>query len=59
MPGGGRVRIVTEHDFYPDGRQFVGVGVLPDIEVHQTVAAFREGRDLVLETAIREIGEHR
>lgn len=56
LPGGGRVRIVTEHDFYPDGRQFVGVGVLPDIDVHQTVAAVREGRDLVLERAIAQIG---
>lgn len=55
LPGGGRVRIVTEHDFYPDGRQFVGVGVVPDIEVHETVAAVRAGRDLVLERAIEEL----
>lgn len=55
LPAGGRVRVVTEHDFYPDGRQFVGVGVRPDIEVKETVAALREGRDLVLEAAIEEL----
>ncbi|HKK59991.1 MAG TPA: S41 family peptidase [Salinivirga sp.] len=37
---------------FPDGTQHFARGVLPDIEVKQTVEAFREGRDLQLEKAV-------
>lgn len=30
LPGGGGARICTKRDTYPDGREFVGVGVQPD-----------------------------
>ncbi|MGM0651069.1 MAG: S41 family peptidase [Bacteroidota bacterium] len=36
---------------FPDGTQHFARGVLPDIEIKQTVEAFREGRDLHLEKA--------
>jgi len=32
---------------YPDGREFVGRGVEPDIVVHPTVAGIRANRDEV------------
>lgn len=55
MPGGGSARVCTKRDRYPDGREFVGVGIKPDIPVAQTLADFRAGRDTVLETAADEL----
>jgi C-terminal processing protease CtpA/Prc len=52
LPGGGSARISTKRDFFPDGRDFIGVGVRPDIEVRQTVEAFLLGKDEVLENAL-------
>lgn len=52
LPGGGSARVCTRQVFYPDGRQFVGVGIQPDILVRPTVADFRSGRDAVLERAL-------
>ncbi len=43
--------ITAKRDMLPDGTDIVGVGVPPDVEVHQTISAFRAGRDLVLEAA--------
>lgn len=55
MPGGGGARVCTKRDRYPDGREFVGVGIKPDIPVTQTLADFRAGRDTVLEAAADEL----
>ena len=52
LPGGIMARICTKRDTYPDGREFVGVGVQPQVVVHPTVADFRVGRDTVLEAAL-------
>ncbi len=51
LPGGG-ARICTKKDTYPDGREFVGVGVIPDIEIKPTVQDFIKGNDPVLEKAL-------
>ncbi|WP_315818881.1 S41 family peptidase [Paraflavitalea speifideaquila] len=37
LPGGGSARVCTKRDTYSDGREFVGYGVKPDIEVKRTV----------------------
>lgn len=55
LPGGGQARVCSKRDTYPDGREFVGVGVLPDRVVPATVADVRAGRDPVLEAAIEAI----
>lgn len=52
LPGGGRARICTKRDSYPDGREFVGVGVIPDVEVHATQKSIAAGRDVVLEKGV-------
>jgi carboxyl-terminal processing protease len=52
LPGGLRARICTKHDTYPDGREFVGVGVIPDVEVHPGAAEIAAGRDVVLAKGI-------
>nr|WP_315398510.1 S41 family peptidase [uncultured Duganella sp.] len=55
LPGGGKARICIKRDVYPDGTSFVGKGIEPDLEVRQTVAALRAGRDLVVERAVEEL----
>lgn len=52
LPGGGKARVCTKRDTYPDGKDFVGVGVLPDIKVAQSWEDFLERRDVVLERAL-------
>lgn len=48
--------ICTREEFFADGTPFVGIGVIPDIKVEETVADFRAGYDRVLSRAIEEIG---
>jgi C-terminal processing protease CtpA/Prc len=55
LPGGGGARICTKRDTYPDGREFVGIGVIPDIEIGPTRQDIAEGRDVVLEKALEVI----
>jgi C-terminal processing protease CtpA/Prc len=55
LPGGGQARVCTKRDTYPDGREFVGVGVQPDRLVRPTLADFRAGKDPVLEAALEEL----
>lgn len=55
LPGGGKARVCTKHDFYADGSEFVGVGIAPDIEVQPTIADVRAGVDTVLQAAIAEL----
>ena len=45
-------RVCTKRDQYPDGREFIGVGIIPDIEVHPTPADIAAGRDVVLQKAL-------
>ena len=52
LPGGGGGRVCTRRDTYPDGKEFIGVGVMPDVLVRPTLADVRAGRDTVLERAL-------
>lgn len=56
LPGGGRVLVCTERNTYPDGKEFVGVGVIPDIIVKPTVESLESGTDVVLARAVKELG---
>lgn len=51
LPGGGAARICVKRDSFPDGTEFVGKGIAPDIEVKPTVADIRAGKDPALERA--------
>jgi carboxyl-terminal processing protease len=57
LPGGGFGRVVTKRDTYPDGRDFVGIGALPDIAVEPTVDDVRAGRDPVLARGLTHLRE--
>lgn len=59
LPGGGSARVCTKRDTYPDGKEFVGVGVQPHIAARRTVADLRAGRDTVLEVALAELRKTR
>ena len=45
LPGGGSARVCTKRDLFADGTEFVGVGVIPNILVQDTVADLRAGHD--------------
>lgn len=53
LPGGGSGRVCTKKDTYPDGRIFVGVGVLPDITVKYTFEDYVKNQDPVLNEALK------
>ena len=55
LPGGGSGRVTSKRDAYPDGTDFVGTGVLPDVPVEPTVEGLRAGRDPVLEAAVEAL----
>ena len=52
LPGGGRARICTKRNTYPDGRDYVGPGVQVDVAVQPAVEDFLDGRDVVLERGV-------
>lgn len=49
-------KICTIENLYPDGREFVGIGIKPDIEIRETVENFIKGKDYVLEAALKHFG---
>lgn len=54
LPGFG-ARVCTKRDTYPDGRDFVGIGVIPDIEVPRNPNDVINGTDTELEVALKEM----
>lgn len=52
LPGGGRARITTTRDYYPDGTAFNGSGVVPAVTIRTTRDDVRCGRDGVLDAAL-------
>jgi C-terminal processing protease CtpA/Prc len=59
LPGGGSARICVKRDTYPDGREFVGQGIAPQVEVAATMEDIRSGRDPVLDRAVAELTKAR
>ncbi|HEX9916325.1 MAG TPA: S41 family peptidase, partial [candidate division Zixibacteria bacterium] len=56
LPGGGEAWVCTKKNTYPDGREFVGYGVKPDIEVIPTVQDYLRHNDPVLSKALEFLG---
>ncbi|MCL2726780.1 MAG: S41 family peptidase [Bacteroidales bacterium] len=57
LPGGLRTVISGIGVYYPDGRQTQRIGIVPDIWIEPTIEGIREGRDELLEMAIKIINE--
>jgi C-terminal processing protease CtpA/Prc len=52
LPGGGMFMVVSLRAMFPDGREFVGIGISPDVEVHPTQKDLLNGTDPVLQKGI-------
>jgi C-terminal processing protease CtpA/Prc len=59
LPGGGSARVCVKKDTYPDGREFVGYGIQPNIKVSPTVKDYLENKDPVLEEALQYLKTNR
>lgn len=46
------LKIAVKRLYFPDGSEFEGVGIKPDVEVHPTIESLKAGRDLILEKAL-------
>ena len=57
LPNGGQARICTKKDTYPNGKEFVGVGIQPDIEVRKTLSDYMENKDPALDRALDFLGK--
>ena len=55
LPGGLKTNISGIGVFYPDHSPTQRVGILPDVEVRPSIEGIKQGRDEVLEEAIRQI----
>jgi carboxyl-terminal processing protease len=53
LPGGGQARVCGKHDSYPDGKEFVGIGINPDIMVKPTIKDLLNGVDAAKEKALQ------
>ena len=53
LPGGGAARVCAKKDTYPDGREFVGYGIQPDIYVKKSLEDYLNDKDPVLDRAIK------
>jgi len=52
LPCGGTFTVVSLRAVFPDGREFVGIGISPDVEVHPTQKDLLQGTDPVLQKGI-------
>jgi C-terminal processing protease CtpA/Prc len=52
LPGGGVLMVVSLIALYPDGTEFVGVGIEPDVVVHPTRDDIHSGYDRILAKGI-------
>jgi len=55
LPGGLNIMISGLGVFYPDRKPTQRVGIIADVEVKPTIAGIRDGRDELLEEALRRI----
>jgi C-terminal processing protease CtpA/Prc len=55
LPGGFHSMVSGIGVFYPDGKPTQRVGIVPDKKVWPTIEGIRDGRDEVLEEAVRQI----
>jgi len=52
LPGGGSARVCGKHDSYPDGKEFVGIGIMPNVIVKKTIKDLLNGTDAAKEKAL-------
>jgi len=55
LPGGGTFIVVSKRDTFPDGTEFVGIGIAPDVPVQPTQQDLLKGTDPVLQKGIEVV----
>jgi carboxyl-terminal processing protease len=55
LPGGGTFRVATFNATFPDGTEYVGIGIKPDVEVYPTVQDLIDGTDPVLAKGVEVV----
>ena len=55
LPGNGYARVCAKRNYFPNGDEFVGYGIKPDIEMKPTIENKIAKKDIVLETAIEHL----
>jgi len=55
LPGGGWGRVCAKRDTYPNGRDFVGIGVQPDILVEPSLEDVLSDNDVILQRAVSHL----
>lgn len=58
LPGDGVALVCTKQDFLPGGKEYVGFGITPDIEIKPTIKDFIQNNDPVLNAAIKNISQY-
>jgi carboxyl-terminal processing protease len=46
------LNIASIRHTFPDGSQFEGIGITPDVEIHATAQDLKQGRDVILNKAV-------
>jgi carboxyl-terminal processing protease len=46
------LKISVKRLYFPDGSEFEGVGIKPDVEVHPSIESLKSGHDVILEKAL-------
>jgi len=55
LESGGGFRICTRHNTYPDGREFINIGIKPHIPFEMTVDDYKNGLDSVMNKGLEEV----
>ena len=49
------VRICTKKNHMVDGKEFIGIGIIPDVQIRDTFSDFLTGRGAVLEEGLHRL----
>lgn len=52
LPGGGQFRMATFRAYLPDGGEYVGIGLRPDVEIRPTKQDIQSGVDAVMDMGL-------
>jgi carboxyl-terminal processing protease len=50
------LRVAVKRDCFPDGTEFEGVGIKPDVEVHPSIESLKARQDVILDKALELAG---
>jgi C-terminal processing protease CtpA/Prc len=57
LPGGGSARVCGKRETYPDGKEFIGIGIIPNITVKTTIKDLLSGTDAAKNKALEVLNK--